>query len=128
SDFDPPLTFIFSPRLEGRGEGEGSASPCRENRVSPTVGSAVTTAKCFSASAVVISKNVGCGFQSATSFRIFVKPAATSLFEIISPFTRIRSRKVTRCGEVKRPVRYFWARQIESIIAQTDPLPLVPAT
>src|SRR5438128_2178590 len=105
SDFDSPLTFILSPRLEGRGEGEGSASPGCESRAYPNVGSAVTTAKCFSASAVVISKNVGCGFQSATSFRIFVKPAATSLFEIISPFTQIRSRNVTRCGEVKSPVR-----------------------
>ena len=31
--------------------------------------------------------------------------ASTSSSEIISPFTCMRSRKVTRCGEVKSPVR-----------------------
>src|SRR5205814_4261209 len=84
--------------------------------------------KCLRASAVVTSKKVGCGSQSAARPLITVRPLATESLEIISPFTRIRSRNVTRCGEVNRPVRYPCARKIESIIAQTEPLPLVPAT
>jgi hypothetical protein len=40
----------------------------------------------------------------------------------------MRSRKVTKCGDVYKPVRSPASRQIESSIAHTEPFPLVPAT
>ena len=41
---------------------------------------------------------------------------------------RMRSVGSARCGEVNRPVRRPSARRADSIMAQTEPLPLVPAT
>src|ERR1044071_6610286 len=40
----------------------------------------------------------------------------------------MRSVGSARCGEVNRPVRRPAARNPDSIIAQVEPLPLVPAT
>ena len=56
-------------------------------------------------------------------------PPTTSRHHSIGrPLIWIRSLKRTRCGEVKSPVLIPAARHMESIIAQTDPLPFVPAT
>ena len=41
---------------------------------------------------------------------------------------RMRSVGSTRCGDVNRPVRRPAARRPDSIMAQVEPLPLVPAT
>ena len=44
------------------------------------------------------------------------------------PPMRMRSVGSARCGEVNRPVRWPAARSADSIMAQVEPLPLVPAT
>ncbi len=53
---------------------------------------------------------------------------AASASEMFSPFTRMRSPKLTRWGEVKSPVLYPAARATDSAKAQVEPLPFVPAT
>jgi hypothetical protein len=55
-------------------------------------------------------------------------PRRTSASSIDRPFIWIRSLNRTKCGEVNSPVLTPAAREMESIIAQTEPLPLVPAT
>ena len=67
--------------------------------VSSTTMSAPVWRKWSSASAVAISKKVGCGSQPRTSSRIVVRPRTTSSSAIIAPSTWIRSRK---CDEVRR--------------------------
>ena len=44
------------------------------------------------------------------------------------PFTRNRSSRQCRCGELYRPVRYPAAAKTLATIVAVDPLPLVPAT
>src|SRR6266516_3721747 len=61
--------------------------------VSKMTKSIFVSAKCLSASAVVTSKKVGCGFQSAMRTRMAVRPLATASSEIISPFARMRSKR-----------------------------------
>src|SRR5438445_12707155 len=64
--FDLPLTLLLSPRTEGRGEGEGSGPLSGKSCLSKFLGRVAASEKYLSASAAVISKNVGCGSQSRT--------------------------------------------------------------
>ena len=54
--------------------------------------------------------------------------SATNSLGIISPSTRIRSRKSIRCGEVYNPVRYPASISTEASMLEVEPFPLVPAT
>jgi len=54
--------------------------------------------------------------------------AANRLASTGRPATWMRSVGSARCGDVNSPVRYPAARSPDSIIAQVEPLPLVPAT
>ena len=45
-----------------------------------------------------------------------------------SPSIRMRSFIRIRCGDVKSPVCFLWARSIASRYTQTEPFPFVPAT
>ena len=95
----------------------------------PTSTTATSTsrrAKWSNAIAVVISKNDGCTRPIVSRFRSTY--STTSRSEIVSPSTRMRSRKSFRWGDVNRPVRYPAADSAEAIRCDTEPLPLVPAT
>ena len=75
---------------------------------------------------VVSSKNDGCGSKSRARKRLM--KSTTSASEIISPLTRMRSRKSMRWGEVysatRMPADWSTAAMVEAV----EPLPLVPAT
>ena len=64
----------------------------------------------------------GLGFGLACSIAATTAPLLTS-----SPLSRMRSRKVCRCGEVKRPTRAPLARRMASHSADVVPFPFVPA-
>ena len=93
---------------------------------STTASSTACAANVAKASAVHTSKNV----RSRPSGRAPIPPrhCASAASSAQRPLTRMRSRKSTRWGEVKSPVRSPAARSARSIRAQTEPLPLVPAT
>ena len=104
------------------------ASSLPPRPVSQATTSTGASAKQEAARAVVSSKKVGAGSQPAVTFRSRVNPSATAWRDTGSPSTRMRSRKLTRCGEVNKPLRLPAARLTASTIAHTEPLPLVPAT
>ena len=76
--------------------------------------------------AVVISKNESSS-STILSWCLSTK-LTTFCLGIISPSTRMRSRKSCRWGEVKSPVRYPACWSTEAMMCDTDPLPFVPAT
>ena len=71
---------------------------------SPTSITAMSTfcsSKYLKAMAVVSSKKEG--WSDSKKFRSFSTKSTTNSLLIICPFTRMRSLKSTRCGDVKRP-------------------------
>ena len=83
------------------------------------------------AAAVSISNSVGSPCSLATirtTGRSSEIRLAKSASEIGSPSTWTRSVYDRRCGLGMLPTRWPAARKIETRSAQTEPLPLVPAT
>lgn len=74
-------------------------------------------------------KNPGRRIPAAVSeSRTWKNEAAKSSSEMSWPLTRIRSLGLTRCGDVKSPVRFPAAPKRRSKYPQVDPFPLEPAT
>ena len=80
----------------------------------------------------IISKKEGwlTPFSTAASTHSFtlLQASLNLSSEISCPFSRIRSFTFTRCGEVNAAVVFPCSFKTASKNAQTDPLPLVPAT
>ena len=98
---------------------------------SMTAMSADTNEKYFSAITVRTSKFVhsmpSTAIASACGLTIPIR-WTRSLSGISSPSTRMHSLTLMMCGDVNAPTLSPDALRMDSVIAQTDPFPSVPAT